>query len=116
MRARRGLTLLEVVVAIAVLAIGLVALERLVGRCVATIADDARLTRGMLAARALLAEAALVAPAPGFDEGERDGLRFTREVRPTAHPALREVRVRVGDGPRDRTACELVEVIRVPAS
>jgi general secretion pathway protein I len=116
MRGRRGLTLLEVAVALAVLAIGIVALERLLGRSVATIADDARLTRAMLAARTLLAEAALAAPEPGFAEGERDGLRFAREVRPTPHPALREVRVRVGDGPRDRAACELVEVIRVPAS
>jgi general secretion pathway protein I len=115
MRRTRGLTLLEVVVAIAVLSIGVVALERLLGRSVATIADDARLTRAMLAARALLAETALAAPEPGFDEGTRDGLRFTREVRPTPHPALREVRVHVGDGPRDRGACELVEVIRVRA-
>ena len=116
MRRRRGLTLLEVVVAIAVLSIGMVALQRLLGRSVATIADDVRLTRAMLAARALLAEAALAPPEPGFDEGERGGLRFTREVRPTPHPALREVRVRVGEGPRDPAACELVEVIRVPAS
>ena len=115
MRRRRGLTLLEVVVAIAVLSIGIVALERLLGQSVATIADDARLTRAMLAARALLAEAALAVPEPGVDEGERDGLRFTREVRPTPHPALREVRVRVGEGPRDHAACELVEVIRAHA-
>ena len=109
----RGLTLLEV--AVAVLSIGVVALERLVGRSVATVADDARLTRAMLAARALLAEAALAVPEPGFDEGERDGLRFTREVRATPHPALREVRVRVGNGPRDPAACELVEMIRARA-
>ena len=115
MRRARGLTLLEVVVAIAVLSIGVVALERLIGRSVATIADDARLTRAMLAARALLAETTLAAPEPGFDEGTRDGVRFTREVRSTPHPALREVRVSVGDGPRDRGACELVEVIRVRA-
>lgn len=115
MRGTRGLTLLEVVVAVAVLAVGVVALQRLVGRSVAVIADDARLTRAMLAARALLAETALVTPEPGHDEGTRDGLRFERDVRPTPHPALREVRVRVGDGPRDRGACELVEVIRVRA-
>lgn len=115
MRKTRGLTLLEVVVAVAVLAVGVVALQRLVGRSVAVVADDARLTRAMLAARALLAETALVTPEPGHDEGTRDGLRFERDVRPTPHPALREVRVRVGDGPRDRGACELVEVIRVRA-
>jgi general secretion pathway protein I len=115
MRGTRGLTLLEVVVAVAVLAVGVVALERLVGRSVATLADDARLTHAMLAARSLLAETALAVPEPGLDEGTRDGLRYAREVRPTPHPALREVRVRVGDGPRDRGACELVEVIRVRA-
>lgn len=114
-RPRRGLTLLEVVVAIAVLSIGVVALDRLVGRSVATIADDARLTRGMLAARRLLAETVLAAPEPGFEEGERDGLRFTREIRPTAHPALREVRVRVGSSSGDPAACELVEMIRARA-
>lgn len=115
MRGTRGLTLLEVVVAVAVLAVGAVALQRLVARSVATIADDARLTRAMLAARAVLAETAVAVPQPGLDEGTRDGLRFEREVRPTPHPALREVRVRVGDGPRDRGACELVEVMRVRA-
>jgi general secretion pathway protein I len=115
MRARRGLTLLEVAVALAVLAIGVVALARLLDRSIATIADDARLSRAMLAARALLAEAALATPEPGIEDGERDGLRFTREVRPALHPALREVRVRVGDGPRDRAACELVELVRVRA-
>lgn len=112
-RGRRGLTLLEVVVATAVLSIGVVALQRLLAGSVATLADDARLTRAMLAARALLAEAALVPPPPGVVEGALDGVPFTREVRATPHPALREVRVRVGDG--DRTACELVEVIRVRA-
>jgi len=115
MRARRGLTLLEVLVALAVLAIGIVALERLLGRSVATIADDARLTRAMLAARALLAEAALGSPEPGVTEGEANGVHFTREVRPTLHPGLREVRVRVANGAQDAAACELVELIRVPA-
>jgi hypothetical protein len=47
-------------------------------------------------------------------EGIRpDGLRFEREVRPTGHPRLREVRVRVQ--PADGGAgCELLELVRVP--
>jgi general secretion pathway protein I len=114
-RACRGLTLLEVVVALAVLAIGVVALADLLGRSVATIADDVRLSRAMLASRALLAETALATPDIGVDEGERQGLPFTREILPTIHPTLREVHVRVGDGPRDRSACELVELVRVRA-
>jgi type II secretion system protein I len=112
-RGPRGLTLLEAVVALAVLAVGVVALQRLVGRSVATLADDARLTRAMLAAAALVAEARLAPPEPGRTEGQTGGLPFTRDVRATPHPALREVRVRVGRA-GDRAACELVELIRAP--
>lgn len=111
-RGQRGFTLLEVMIAIAVLATGVVALQRLVARSAATVAADGETTRALLVARALLAEAALAPPEPGLVRGERAGLRFAREVRPTPHPALREVRVRVAGGPGG--ACELVEVIRVP--
>ena len=113
MNRRRGFTLLEVMVALAVLAVGVTALQRLVMRSVATVAADGAASRAMLAAQALLAEAALHPPEPGHTEGTRpDGLRFRREVARTAHPALREVRVRVwSDGAG--TMCELVELVRV---
>jgi len=114
MRSRRGLTLLEALVAVAVLAIGVVALQRLLVRSVAGVGADAAATRAMAAAQALLAEATLAPPEPGHVDGTRPGgLRFERDVWQTPHPRLREVRVRVhaeGAG----TACELVELIRVP--
>jgi len=111
---RRGVTLLEVLVAVAVLAVGIVALQRLLVGSVVAVAADRDATRAMAAARAVLAEATLRLPEPGRIEGVRaDGLRFEREVRPTVHPRLREVRVRV-HGDAAGTSCELVELIRVP--
>ena len=112
MTRRRGFTLVEVLVAIAILATAVVALERLAVRSLAHLAADAELTRAMLLARRVLADAAVAAPEPGWIDTEREGFHVERDVRRTAHPALREVHVRVagpgGDG------CELVEVVRVP--
>ena len=108
-----GLTLIEVVVALALLAVGGVALQRLLARSVASIAADREATRAMVLARTLLAEAELDPPEPGLAAGAR-GLRFEREVRRTPHPDLREVHVRVLWGVGDAHACELVELIRVP--
>jgi len=111
----RGMTLLEVLVAVVVLAVGVTAVQRLVGRGVATVATDTDTTRAMLLARALLADAELRPPEPGHAEGTRPGgFRFERDVRRTAHPALREVRIRVSAA--RGAACELVEVVRVPAA
>jgi type II secretion system protein I len=114
------MSLLETLVALAVLATGVLAVQRLMTASVAGIARDADLTRAMLGARALLAEAALAPPEPGRTAGtlgaETPGgatLRFERDVLPTAHPGLREVRVRVF-GREPGTRCELVELIRVP--
>lgn len=115
MSGRRGLTLLETLVAVVVLAVGVTALQRLVLQSVRGIAEDGRLTRAALLAETLLAEAALAPPEPGHSEGRRaDGLRFERDVARTAHPALREIRVRVVSDGGER--CELVELIRVPAA
>lgn len=111
---QRGVTLLEVLVALAILAVGVTALQRLLVRSVATVAADGRATRAMLLAQALLAEAEAEPPEPGRSEGVRAGdLRFEREVRRTLHPALREVRVRVYPE-AGGAACELVEMVRVP--
>lgn len=113
MTRRRGMTLLEVLVAVAVLAVGVTALQRLLVRGVATVAVDREASRAMMLARAVLADAELRPPEPGHTEGARPGgLRFERDVRRTAHPALREVRVRVSAG--GGAACELVELVRVP--
>ena len=123
MHGRRGMTLLETLVAVAVLATGVLAVQRLAQLSVAGIAVDADLTRAMLVARALLAETALALPEPGHTAGdlsgrgpEAVGLRFERDVRPTPHPGLREVRVRVFRADRPGDACELVEIVRVPTA
>lgn len=113
MRGRRGLTLLEVLVALAVLAVGVTALQRLLARSLATVAADGEVSRALVVGRALLADAALAVPAPGHTTGMRGGQPFEREVLRTPHPALREVRVRVAAGAGGRTI-ELVEVLRVP--
>ena len=113
-RSDRGLGLLEVLVALVVLAVGVTALQRLVTRSVGTLGEDLRITRAMLAAQTLLTEAALAPPEPGETSGRTpDGLRFERAVARTPHPALRQIRVRVwpdaGSAP-----CELLEVVHVP--
>jgi len=106
-RRRRGITLLEVLVALVILAVGVTALQRLLARSVATVTADGRTTRAMLLAQALLAEAEVQPPEPGRSDGVRPGgLRFEREV-------LRGVRVRVYPE-AGGTACEVMEMIRVP--
>ncbi|TMA66577.1 MAG: prepilin-type N-terminal cleavage/methylation domain-containing protein [Deltaproteobacteria bacterium] len=113
MRRPRGMTLLEVLVALAVLAIGVTALQGLLAASVRGIATDVRLTEATLLARSLLAEAEVRPPEPGHVEGERPGaLRYARDTTPTPHPGLREVRVRVSW--EEGQACELVEMVRVP--
>jgi type II secretory pathway pseudopilin PulG len=113
-RERTGFGLLEALIALVVVAVGVTALQRLVTRSVATLGEDLRLTRAMLAAQALLADAALAPPEPGMTNGAtREGLRFERDVRRTPHPALREVRVRVWPD-AGAAPCELWEVIGVP--
>ena len=111
---RRGFTLVEVAVAVAVLAIAGVALQRLVTSSVRTIASDAVRARTLAAARERLAEASLRPPPFGRAEWtEPDGVRTTRVVEPTAHPWLRAVRVRSEDA-RGHDPSELVELVYAP--
>ena len=114
-RGTAGLTLVEAVVAVAVVATGTIAAERLLARSARTVAVERAATRAQLAAQSLLAEAR-VGPLPLGTVGgtTADGVVFEREVRPTDHPALREVRVRTRIGADGGTGCELVEVLRAP--
>lgn len=99
-----GFTLLEVLVAVAVLALALVSLLGLQVRNLALLARDQRVTDATLLARDLMTQAE-IEPLPDlgvtsgdFEERYPDrypGLRWEREVLPTPLADLREVRVRV---------------------
>jgi general secretion pathway protein I len=114
-RSARGFTLVEAVVALAVVAMAAVAAERLLARSARTVAAERAAVRAQLAAQALLAEAR-ESPLPlGTSAGTaQPDVRFEREVRATEHPALREVRVRTQAGDDPGASCELVEVVRAP--
>ena len=112
---KRGFTLVEVAVAVAVLASAGVALQRLAARSVRTIDDDARRARTLLVAQARLADAAVVPPPPGRTAWtDADGLDVVRDVSPTDHPALVLVHVRV-TAPDGGDASDLVELVYAPA-
>lgn len=103
----RGFSLLEVLVAVAVLGLALVSLLGLHVRNIDLIARDQRVTEATLLARALMTE---VETGPFPDLGAIDGdfeldypdrypdLRWEREVVTTPVPNVREVRVRVFRG------------------
>jgi len=111
---RRGFTLIEVVVAVAVLATAGVALQRLVTTSVRTIAAGAARAHTLVVARERLAEATLRPPPFGRAQWiEPDGLRTTRIVEASAHPWLRTVTVRTEDA-RGRDGSELMELVYAP--
>jgi prepilin-type N-terminal cleavage/methylation domain-containing protein len=111
---RRGFTLVEVAVAMAVLAIAGVALQRLMTSSVRTIASDAGRARTLAVARERLAEASLQPPPFGRAEWtDPDGLHTIRVVEPTAHPWLRAIRVRSEDA-QGHDPSELVELVYAP--
>ena len=111
---RRGFTLVEVAVAVMVLATAGVAIQRLVATSVRTIGDDASRARTLVVAREHLAEAALRPPPPGRATWVEGDVHTTRVVEATGHPSLRTVRVVAEDAAgHDRT--ELVELMYAPA-
>ncbi len=105
---RSGFTLLEVLVAVAVLGLALVSLLGLHVRNLALLERDQRITDATLLARALMTDAE-VEPFPdiGLTDGDFEdrypgrfpGLRWEREVTaPLPVPDVREIRVRVFGG------------------
>jgi general secretion pathway protein I len=102
-----GFTLLEVLVAVAVLGLALVSLLGLHVRNIDLIARDQRVTEATMLARGLMAEIdAGPFPDLGAEEGDFEldyperypDLRWEREVLPGPVPSVREVRVRVFHG------------------
>ena len=99
-----GFTLLEVLVAVAVLGLALVSLLGLHVRNIDLIARDQRVTEATMLARGLMAEVdAGPFPELGLTDGDFEldyparypDLRWEREVVTTPVPDVREVRVRV---------------------
>jgi prepilin-type N-terminal cleavage/methylation domain-containing protein len=111
---RRGFTLVEVAVAVAVLATAGLALQRLLGQSLRTVDSDVARARTLVAARARLAEAALRPPSTGRESWtDAEGIRTTRIASATGHPSLLQITVRTETG-RAGDASELVELVYAP--
>ena len=110
-----GFTLVEAVVALTIVAVGVVASQRLLVQSTRSVAAERAATRAQLAAQDLLADARHGALPLGRIEGtDAAGIHFERDVRPTDHPALRAVVVRTQSGGDAGSSCELMEILRVP--
>jgi len=120
---RGGFTLLEVLVAVAVLATALVSLLSLHGRNIQTVAYDQQLSRATLLAQDLMTRT-LVAesfPEPTQSSGEfasdpdfRWQLEILRGPTPELEEEMREIRIRVFWDPGDPDAVRLVTLLHKP--
>jgi len=119
-----GFTLVEVMVALAVIAFAFVGLLGLHGRNIKAIARDQGLTRATLLARELVSQIQFQVATGGLQElGDSHGtfegypgFRWERVVVPTELEEVRQVVVRVVWDERNPNACELVYFVRDPAA
>jgi len=119
-----GFTLLEVMVALAVIAFAFVGLLGLHGRNIKSVARDQNLTRATLLARELVSQIQYQVSTGGLrglDDSHGTfegypGYRWEREVISTSVDETREVVVRVIWDERAPNACELVYLVRDPAA
>jgi len=115
--AARGFTLIEVMVALTIVAFAFVGLLGLHNRGIALIARDRDLTRATLLARQLITEMELIEQFPdtGTSRGEfanDPGFSWERDVQDTDLPTVRRVVLRVIWDERMPNACELIYYIR----
>ena len=117
----KGFTLLEVVVAMAVLAIAFTAMLGLHVRSLNLVARERAYTRALLLARTLVTETELgglpeVGQSNGdFEErhpGQDSGYSWEREVNDTPLPETREIRIRVVPAEQPGAAAHLTFFLR----
>ena len=119
---RAGFTLLEVMVALAIIAFAVVGLLGLHARNIQMIARDQNLTRATLLGRELISQIQFQVMTNGLqDLGDSQGTfegypgyRWERRVLPTGLDEMREVVVRVIFDEANPGACELVYFVRDP--
>ena len=124
LRPHTGFTLLEVMVALMVIAFAFVGLLGLHGRNIKTIARDQQLTRATLLARELVSQIQFQVASGGLQQLDDShgtfegypGFRWERQVLTTGLDEVREVIVRVIFDERSPNACELVYFVRDPAA
>jgi general secretion pathway protein I len=122
--ARTGFTLLEVLIAIAVLGIALLALLSLEHQDLQSVVRGQEMTRAAMLAQAVMTQAELERFPPlgtssgNFDQmyaGQYPDFRWTRAVSPSAtFPDLRKVEIHVLYGPRLTRDYGLVEFLHNP--
>ena len=119
----RGFTLLEVLVAVAVLATALVSLLSLHGRNIQTVAYDQQLSRATLLAQGLMTRTLVTEsfPEPSQSSGEfatdpefQWQLEILRGPTPELEDEMREIRIRVFWDPADLDAVRLVTLVHKP--
>jgi len=117
-----GFTLLEVMVALAIIAFAVVGLLGLHARNIKIVARDQNLTRATLLARELISQIQFQVTSNGLrdlgdDQGTFDGYpgyRWERRVLSTGLDEMREVVIRVIWDESAPSACELVYFVRDP--
>lgn len=112
--AATGFTLIEVLVALTIVAFAFVGLLGLHNRNLAMVANDRELTAAMLLARQLITEMEVTEqwPDTGVQTGEHAGYRWDRLVEDTEIDTVRRVRLRVIFDERVPDACSFTYYVR----
>ena len=123
-RPEAGFTLIEVLVALTVIAFAFIPLLGLHGHNIKAVARDQQLTRATLLAREMVSQMQFEVNSGGLQQlGDSHGTfegypgyRFERQVLTTGLDEVREVIVRVIFDERNPSACEVVYFVRDPAA
>jgi general secretion pathway protein I len=112
--AAAGFTLIEVLVALTVVAFAFVGLLGLHNRNLVMVANDRTLTAAMLLGRQLITEMEVTEPWPdtGVQQGEHAGFRWERDVQDTEIETVRRVYLRVIYDERAPDLCSFTYYVR----